>query len=480
MLKVLMAASEANPFAKTGGLADVLGSLPAALNKQGADVRVIMPKYESIDEKLRENIKHICYIYVKVGWRNQYCGIEQAQVGGVTYYFIDNEYYFKRSGLYGYGDDGERYAYFCRAVLEAIPYLDFTPDILHCHDWQTGMLPVLLEAQYRHMEGYHDIATMFTIHNLKYQGVYGVGDFKDWFSLGDEFFTSDKLEFHGGAGFLKGGLVYSKLLTTVSPSYAEEILYPYYGEHLEGFLNSRRSDLHGILNGIDYDEYNPKKDSLIYQTYAKSSLKNKAVNKTALQQELNLPVGEDIPMLALISRLVDQKGLDLIARVFEEIVSEDLQFVILGTGDEKYEKMFREASIQHPDKVSANLRFDNTLAHKIYAGTDLFLMPSLFEPCGLSQLISLRYGTLPIVRETGGLRDTVQSYDEETKEGNGFSFSNYNAHDMLYTLQRALSFYRKKTVWNNLRKAAMSCDYSWQNSAEKYMKLYLELKPELQ
>lgn len=478
MLKILMAASEAAPFAKTGGLADVLGSLPSALIKQGADVRVIMPKYRTIDPALRENISHNCYIYVRVGWRNLYCGIEQAEYNGVTYYFIDNEFYFGRDNLYGYYDDPERYAYFCRAVLEAIPYLDFHPDILHCHDWQTGMVPVLLEAQYRHQDRYRDMKTVFTIHNLKYQGTYGIKEMKEWFSLPDDYFTADKLEFYGASSFMKGGLTYSHRITTVSNTYAEEIKNPFFGERLEGILNARSGQLCGIINGIDYTEFDPQKDKLIFQNFSKSKLAGKAANKLALQKELGLTEDESIPMIGLISRFYDQKGLDLVDHVFDEIMTEDVQFVLLGTGDAKYEASFRDKENRYPGRVSANIKFDNTLAHKIYAASDLFLMPSLFEPCGLGQLISLRYGTLPIVRETGGLKDTVLSYNEATGEGNGFSFTNYNAHDMLYTIRRAVGICRKKTLLTKLRKAAMSCDYSWNNSAVKYIELYHELKPE--
>ncbi len=478
MLKILMAASEASPYAKTGGLADVLGSLPSALIEQGADVRVIMPKYKTIPEKLCEEISYRCHIHVDLGWRHLYCGIEQAQYRGVTYYFIDNEYYFKRDGLYGYDDDCERFAFFCKAVLAAIPSLDFIPDVLHCHDWQAGMIPVLLEAQYRKMDLYRGIASVFTIHNLRYQGIYGIENFKEWFSLSDYYFTNDKLEFYNAASFMKGGLTYSHKLTTVSETYAQEIKSPFYGEHMEGLLNARSKDLYGIVNGIDYEEFNPKKDSLIAQTFSKSNLTGKAVNKASLQKELGLTVREDIPVIGLISRLVDQKGLDLIACVLEEILNEEVQLIILGTGDRKYEDLFKEASRSHPGKVSSNIRFDNGLAHKIYAASDLFLMPSLFEPCGLGQLISLRYGTLPIVRETGGLKDTVISYNEVTKEGNGFSFANYNAHDMLYTIKRAIEIYHKKTVRNRLIKAAMSCDFSWQSSAGKYLELYHSMKPE--
>lgn len=478
MLNILMIASEAAPFAKTGGLADVLGSLPSALIEQGADVRVIMPKYRTIAEKLRESIRHNCYIYVRIGWRSLYCGIEQAEYKGVTYYFIDNEFYFGRDNLYGYNDDPERYAYFCRAVLEAIPYLDFHPDILHCHDWQAGMVPVLLEAQYRGIDLYRNMKTVFTIHNLKYQGIYGIKEMKEWFSLPDDYFTADKLEFFGAASFMKGGLVYSHLITTVSETYAEEIKNPFFGENLEGILNARSGQLRGIVNGIDYTEFNPLKDPLIYEPFSKSKLAAKTANKLALQKDLGLKEDEAVPMIGLISRFYDQKGLDLVDHVFDEIMTEDVQFVLLGTGDAKYEYSFREKMNRYPGKVSANIKFDNTLAHRIYAASDLFLMPSLFEPCGLGQLISLRYGTLPIVRETGGLKDTVVSYNEATGEGNGFSFTNYNAHDMLYTIRRAVGICRKKTLLGKLRKAAMSCDYSWNNSAGKYMELYHELKPE--
>lgn len=479
MLKILMAASEAAPFAKTGGLADVLGSLPKVLNDQGTDVRVIMPKYGTISNELHDKMQHVCEFYIKVGWREQYCGIEKAEYRGVTYYFIDNQFYFNRNGLYGFGDDGERFAYFSKAVLEAISLLDFIPDIIHCHDWQAGMIPVLLEAHYRHIDLYRYIKTVFTIHNLKYQGIYGIEQMKEWFSLSDDYFTEDKLEFYHNASFMKGALTYSHLISTVSYTYSDEIKNPFYGEQLEGLLKARSKDLKGIVNGIDYDEYNPAKDTLIYQNYTKSNMKGKDSNKTALQQELGLAVDETIPMIGLISRLVDQKGLDLIECVLNEILTEDVQFVILGTGDSKYEHMFWEAMQRYPGKVSANLRFDNTLAHKIYAGADLFLMPSLFEPCGLGQLISLRYGTLPIVRETGGLKDTVLSYNEASGEGNGFSFTNYNAHDMLHTIRRAIEICHKKTLRNKLRKAAMSCDFSWRSSAEKYINMYNQLQPEL-
>lgn len=477
MLKILMAASEASPFAKTGGLADVLGALPGALNRQGADVRVVMPKYHSIPADLRDRIRHSCHIYVDLGWRHLYCGIEQLEYNGVIYYFIDNEYYFGRAGLYGYEDDCERYGFFCRAVLEALPKLCFIPDILHCHDWQTGMLPVLLKTGY-HNAYYRGIKTVYTIHNLRYQGICGINEMKEWFELQDSCFSSEGLEFYGMGSFMKGGLIYSDIITTVSNTYAQEIKNAFFGEGMEGLLNARRDDLYGIVNGIDYGVFDPASDSLLYRNYTAADLSGKTVNKVRLQRDLNLEVGEEIPMIGIISRLVDQKGLDLIDCVFHELMSEEVQLVILGCGSWKYERLFADAVYRYPGRVSANIRFDDELAHKIYASADFFLMPSLFEPCGLGQLISLRYATLPIVRETGGLKDTVLSYNEETGEGNGFTFTNYNAHDMLYTIRRALSVYQCRPLREELRRRAMACDFSWSSSAEKYIRLYNGIKQE--
>ena len=507
MKKILMVTPEATPFAKTGGLADVAGGLPIALKKHGADVRVIMPKYEyagkskklirdeegelkeiqekkTLTEVLQENqivLEHLCQIDVKIGWRSLYCGIEQTVYQGVTYYFIDNEFYFKRDNCYGYGDDEERFAFFSRAVLEAIPYLNFIPDVIHCNDWQTGMVPVLLEAQYRGLELYRDIRTMYTIHNLKFQGIFGIQEMKEWFGLGDDYFTADKLEFYGAGSFMKGGLVYSNILTTVSDTYANEVKYPYYGERMEGLLKARENSFYGIVNGIDYDVFNPKTDPFLYQGnhYTKSNLKGKTAHKLLLQKKLGLEENADIPMIGLVSRLTDQKGLALIECVLDEMMEEELQFVILGSGDKKYEKLFQDAMGRYPGKLYAELGYNEPFAQRIYAASDLFLMPSLFEPCGLGQLISMRYGTLPIVRETGGLKDTITSFNEATGEGNGFSFANYNAHDMLFTIRRALEVYRKKTVRNKLIKAAMSYDSSWDKSAEKYMELYEMLRPTL-
>lgn len=476
MIKVLMVASEGTPFMKTGGLGDVIGSLPAALVALGVDARVILPKYKTIPEELRKDIHLLKVITVKIGWRNQYCGIEQADWKGITWYFIDNEYYFGREKVYGYGDEeAERYAFFDRAVLEALPHLGFKPDILHCHDWQTGMVPVFLKAQYAEYEYYHELYTVFSIHNLQYQGNFPPSILNDLLDLPADYDTPDRLEFNGAISFLKGGLVYADWLTTVSKTYADEIKHPFFGEKMEGILQQRSGSLEGIINGIDIIEYDPYRDPFIFARYNATDLSLKAVNKEGLQKLCHLKVRKEVPLIAMVTRLTPQKGLDLVAHVLDELMSQDIQMVILGTGDANYEELFRKASTQYEGRISANIRFDNILAHCIYAGADLFLMPSLFEPCGLSQLISLRYGTIPIVRETGGLKDTVFSYNDQTGEGNGFTFTHYNAHDMLYTISRALSLYQDQERWNSLIVQAMAFDASWNRSALQYDRLYKTL-----
>lgn len=473
MTKVLFVAAEAVPFVKTGGLADVIGSLPKELLKEGIDVRVILPKYGDIPDRYREMMTPVVTLDVPMGWRRQYCGIEQLEHQGVTFYFVDNEYYFKRRGLYGYYDDGERFAFYSRAVLESLRHLDFSPDVLHCHDWHTAAVHVLLNAHYRAF--YPRLRTVFTIHNLKYQGVFPPSVLSELLDLGSEYFTPDKLEFHGAVNYMKGGLAYADMLTTVSRSYAQEIQTPYYGEKVDGLLRARSHQLVGIVNGIDYDVYNPQHDEYIFMPYTWRSTKRKNQNKIKLQEHVGLPINPDVPVLAIVSRLVEAKGLDLIAHVFEEIISQDLQLVVLGTGESHYESMFQVAAYRYPEKVSANIFFDDALAHKIYAGADMFLMPSQFEPCGIGQLIALRYGALPIVRETGGLKDTVQSYNQYTGEGNGFTFANYKAHDMLYTIRWALGLYGDKQVWESIVKNAMKNDFSWRQSAKQYVQLYKTL-----
>ncbi|MDU0200058.1 glycogen synthase GlgA [Paenibacillus sp. MAH-36] len=474
-MKVLFAASEAVPFIKTGGLADVIGSLPKELIQQGLDVRVILPKYGGIPAKYRDAMTTAVTHDIYVGWRKQYIGIQVLQQDGVTFYFVDNEFYFNRSGVYGYGDEAERFAFFCKGVIETLPLLDFQPDVIHCHDWQAGMIPVLLKAHYQHLPFYSEIKTLTTVHNLKYQGVFSQSLFKELFGLSDDHFTGTALELHGGASFLKGGLLYADRITTVSQTYAEEIQTPYFGEHLDSLLRHRRDQLTGIVNGIDYEVFDPMNDPHLVSTY-RDSLPKKQLNKKALQERLSLEVREDVPMVALVTRLVQQKGLDLIQHVLPEILSLDIQLVVLGTGEYDYEEMFKQAALKHPDKVSAQICFDEALAHQIYAASDLFLMPSQFEPCGIGQLIALRYRSVPIVRETGGLKDTVLPYNEFTGEGTGFSFRDYNAHDMLHTIRRAVFFYKNdRDAWLKIQMNMKKGDFSWKKSAQQYIGLYKEM-----
>ncbi|SHK44843.1 glycogen synthase GlgA [Tepidibacter formicigenes] len=479
MIKVLYVASEAVPFVKTGGLADVAFSLPKELRKLGIDIRIVIPKYNSISDDFRKNMRFLKSINVEVGWRRQYCGIEYIEYENVPYYFIDNEYYFKRDsgyGIYGYYDEAERFSFFNRAVLEMIDSIEFKPDIIHCNDWHTGMISTFLKVHYKDKPNYKDIKTIFTIHNLKYQGIFSPEILGELLNLGTEYLNLDSLEFYGGVSFMKGGINYSDVITTVSNSYSKEIQTPYYGEQLDGLLRSRNKNLYGIVNGIDYKIYNPEDDKHIFKNYNINTIDKKLENKLKLQEYLNIPQKKDVPLIGMVTRLEDMKGLDLVIHILDELLSIDVQMVILGTGSSYYESILKDFENKCPNKLSVNILFDNSFAHKIYAGCDMFLMPSLFEPCGLSQLIALRYGTLPIVRETGGLRDTVNSYNEFTKQGNGFSFTNYNAHDMLYTIKRALRYYGDKKIWHKIIKNAMDGNYSWKNSACTYEELYKALK----
>lgn len=477
-MKVLFVASEAVPFIKTGGLADVAGSLPKALQQKGVDVRVIVPKYGAIPDHLAASMETIATFTVGFGWRKQYCGLQKAEADGITYYFIDNEFYFRRYGVYGYPDDPERFVYFSAAVVQSLYHMDFMPDVIHAHDWQAALVPFMLRTWYKHDAVIGSIPTVFTIHNLRYQGVFGKEQAKDLLGAGDELFGYRGIEFYGAANLMKAALEYSDKITTVSPTYAQEIQTSYFGERLEGLLRYRSGDLVGILNGIDTDSFDPMKDQAVKFPY-RDSLDKKRQNKTELQRELGLPERDDVPVIGIVSRLVDQKGFDLIAHVLQEILSEDVQLVVLGSGDPHFEGVFRWATERWPDKLKVWFGFNDGLARRIYAGSDMYLMPSLFEPCGLSQLIAMRYRTVPIVRETGGLKDTVQAYEEETGKGNGFSFSWYNAHDMLYTIRRAIKMYQDQNVWkkivNNIAKDDKKDDYSWAKSAKHYHKLYSDL-----
>lgn len=472
-MKILFAIGEADPFAKTGGLGDVGGSLPGAINQAGGKIRVIMPKYEGIPQELLANLKFVADFQVELGWRRKYCGLLEMEYEGVHYYFIDNEYYFKREKLYGYEDDGERFAFFARGVLDSLPHLKgFQPDIIHCNDWHTALIPVMLKEFCSCDPYYYNIRSLFTIHNLKHQGIFPREMLGDLLNLEGSPRARESLAFDGAVNYLKGALLYADQITTVSPSYAQEIQEPFYGEGLEQVLRDRREGLIGILNGIDYDRYNPETDPYIFANYA-TDLAKKNQNKKQIQKLLELPEGENIPLLAMVSRLDGQKGLDLLAHIMEELLQEDLQLVVLGTGEEKYETMLSHFAAQFPDKLAAKIAFDDSLAHKIYAGADLLLMPSLFEPCGLGQMIAMRYGTIPLVRETGGLKDTVFPYNQFTGKGNGFSFANYNAHEFLFTIQKALRIYRdNKMIWQKLQEEARQKDFSWRRSAREYFRLY--------
>lgn len=478
MKKVLFVASECVPFIKTGGLADVVGSLPKCFDRDEFDIRVIIPKYTAIDEKLKSKMNYITNFEIDLHWRKQYVGLFDMVYEGVRFYFIDNEYYFGGFNPYGnINEDIEKFAYFSKAVLSCLPILDFKPDIIHCHDWQTGLIPVLLKDIFSRNEFYRGIKSIMTIHNLKFQGRWDIDTVKDLSGLMSYHFTSDKLESYGDANYLKGGIVYADKVTTVSRNYAQEIKDSFYGEGLDGVIRSRQHDLVGIVNGIDYDEYNPQTDEFIeYKFNQRNFRKEKLKNKLELQKELGLEQNSKKMMIGIVSRLTDQKGLDLVDYVIEEICDEDVQLVVVGTGTEKYENLFRHYAWKYPDRVSANIYYSNELAHKVYASCDAYLMPSLFEPCGLSQLMSLRYGTIPIVRETGGLKDTVEPFNEYESTGTGFTFKNYNAHEMLDTIRYAKSiYYNNVREWNKMVDRAMLTDYSWKHSAKEYKDLYYSI-----
>ena len=477
MKNILFVASEGVPFIKTGGLADVVGSLPKEIDRQYYDVRVIMPKYSCMRQEMKDRMEYITSFNMDFDWKSMYVGLLKSEVDGVTYYFIDNEDLFNT--YKPYTDDPlfeiKRFAFFSKAVLSALPTIGFRPDLIHCHDWQTGLVPVYLKERFQDNAFYQGIKTVMTIHNLRFQGKWGVRDVEEITGLSGYYFTPDKLEAYKDANLLKGGLVYADAITTVSPTYAEEIKTPYYGEGLDGLLNARAHDLRGILNGIDYTDFSPDNDKKIPHRYNASNFRREKIkNKIDLQRELGLKQDEKCFMIGIVSRLTDQKGLDLIAYVMEEMLSQDaIQVVVLGTGEERYENMFRYFDEKYSDKLAANIYYSEDLSHKIYAASDAFLMPSLFEPCGLSQLMALRYGTLPIVRETGGLKDTVEPYNEFENKGTGFTFRNYNAHEMMHSVRYAEQiYYDHKRDWNHIVDRAMAADFSWKKSAGEYQLMY--------
>lgn len=480
MKKILFAASECVPFVKTGGLADVVGALPKAFDKEEYDVRVVIPLYGCIPEKYVNDFEYVGHFYMSAGYMMQwaYVGVMKYEYEGIQYYFVDNKTYF--GGSYPYGEmhwDIEKFCYFSKAVLSILPMIEFRPDIIHCHDWQTGIIPVYIKNEFQADEFYRDIKTVMTIHNLRFQGIWDIEYIRGLTGLQDWLFTPDKLEFMENANMLKGGLVYADAITTVSETYAREIQMPYYGEGLDGLLRARHEQLRGIVNGIDYEIYNPETDSKIYNNFnSENFVTEKVKNKLALQEELGLPVDASKYVMCIVSRLTDQKGLDLINCVMNQIADSGLQLIVLGTGEYWYENMFKYFAEIYPDRISANIRYSDELAHKIYAGSDSVLMPSAFEPCGLTQLIAYRYGTLPVVRETGGLNDTVEPLNEYEDKGTGFSFTNYNAHDMLHVIEYSKKiFEERKDLWNNMVKRGMEKDFSWAASKDKYVQLYEEL-----
>ncbi len=477
MKKLLFAASECVPFIKTGGLADVCGALPKEFSKDEWDIRVVIPNYTCIPEKFRSQFEYVTHFYMSCGSyiQNKYVGVLRYELDGITYYFIDNEEYF--TCQVPYGDiryDIEKFVFFDKAVLSMLPLIDFQPNIIHCHDWETGLIPVYLKNEFQGDPFFWGMKSMITIHNLKFQGVWDIETMQGLTGFSNGLFTPDKLEFKKDANMLKGGLVFADYITTVSDSYANEIQTAFYGEGLDGLLSARHFDMQGIVNGIDYQSYNPMTDEKIDVHYSAEDFRTKkSQNKEKLQQQLGLAVDKKKYMIGLVSRLTDQKGLDLINCVMDGIIDENTQLVVIGTGDSQYENMFRHYAWKYPDRVSANICYSDELARKLYASADAFLMPSLFEPCGLTQLISFRYGTVPIVRETGGLKDTVEPYNEYENTGNGFSFSNYNAHEMLAVINYSKHvYYDKKRQWNQIIDRGMNKDFSWNASREKYEALY--------
>lgn len=470
-MNVLYAVSEAVPFVKTGGLADVAGSLPKALCAEGSDTRVILPLYSVIDEKWRLKMNFRFFTYVNLGWRKQYCGVYTLEHEGIVYYFIDNEYYFKRENIYGSYDDGERFGFFSKAVMEILPLLDWKPDIINCNDWQTALIPIYISQDETGF--FSDVKTVFTIHNIEYQGRFGKEILSDVFSLSDELYRSGILRFENDVNLMKGAIYKTDHITTVSPSYANELRNPYFACGLHKVIEDNAYKLTGILNGLDTVRYNPMKDGLIAKKYGPRSFKNKRICKADLCRELGFDENSDAPIIACISRLVGHKGFDLVADSLDGIISRGARLVILGTGDEKFENYFREAEGRYKGVVSANIMYSEKRAAMIYAGSDMMLMPSRSEPCGLTQMIAMRYGSVPIVHEVGGLKDTVRPLPSETS--NGFTFFCYSAQDMLRAIDEALSTWQDKGKWQELMLRDMSEDLSWSRSAKEYINIYNSL-----
>lgn len=470
--KVIFVGSEATPFIATGGLADVLGSLPKAIAKNGNyEVSVIIPLYGNISDELKQQFKFLMNFNVAVGWRYQYCGVFYYEYQGVKFYFLDNEYYFKRDGnIYGFYDDGERFAFFSRACLDTIARLDIYPDVLNANDWQTAGTIIYLKGMYYGDEKFRRIKTIFTIHNIEYQGKFGMETYSDLFGFPDS--IKNFVELDGCVNLMKGAMEMTDILSTVSPTYANEIKDPYFAHGLSDIVNRNAHKLRGILNGIDVDYYNPKNDKYLFANYSLKDLSGKAKCKEELQKMLGLNVNKNIPIVAIISRLVSHKGLDLVRATLESLLQTEVQVVILGKGEVGYENYFNYIANCYKGKCVTIIAYNQELSRKIYSGADIFLMPSKMEPCGLSQMIASRYGTVPIVRETGGLNDSIKSFAFGNADGNGFTFHDYNAHDMLFNIYEAIKTYHNKESWDMLIKNVMEKDFSWDVSAKEYEKMY--------
>ena len=475
-MKILFATSEAVPFCKTGGLADVAGSLPQALAKAGNEVEVILPLYQRVADKWKDQMEFICHIEVPLGWRRVYCGLFSLEKDGVTWYFVDNEYYFKRDALYGHYDDGERYGFFSRAVISLLPALTFMPEVIHCNDWQTALVPIYLKDECVRWPEIRGIKTVFTIHNIEYQGRYGKETLEDLFGLAPGWFGDGTIAMDGDVNLLKGALMTCDAITAVSPTYAQELRYAFFAHGMESVIQRNAGKVHGVLNGLDMARYDPAKGVGLQSKFSVKDMSGKAENKSYLQKEMGLEKNPDVPVIGIVSRLVGHKGLDLIQKVFDQIMDLNCQFVVLGSGDWNYEQFFQQKREQYAGRMGLYIGYNEALANAIYAGSDLLLMPSKSEPCGLAQMIAMRYGTVPIVRETGGLKDTVHPYEAWCGAGNGFTFADYNSSDMLYVIRQAVSLYFDKPAeFNNLRKAGMTEDFSWDRSAAAYTEIYKKI-----
>ncbi|WP_407857755.1 glycogen synthase GlgA [Enterococcus hailinensis] len=475
-MRTLFVAAECAPFFKTGGLGDVAGALPKALKEKGTEIKVVLPYFTKIADQYKEQIQDLFSYEVNVGWRKQYCGVKYLSLKGIDYYFLDNLHYFDRPDLYGYYDDGERFAFFQLAVIELMEKINFIPDVMHLNDYHTAFIPFLLKEKYRWIQAFDSIHTVLTIHNIEFQGQYDQGVLGDLFGMGNERYEDGTVRFNDCVNFMKAGILYADRVTTVSPSYAEEIKTAEFGAGLDVILRMESGKLSGIVNGIDYEMFDPAKDPALFENYDAKHLAKKIENKVQLQKHLGLPVNADIPLVGIVSRLTYQKGFHLLLEEMENLMQFDVQLVVIGTGDPNFENQFRYFGEQYPEKTSINIAFDLSLAQKVYAGVDMFLMPSAFEPCGLSQMISMRYGTLPIVHEIGGLKDTVEPYNPITNKGTGFGFDNFQPFYLMNVLKQAIELYQNHSeIWQELMQQAMAKDFSWNESSQQYLALYQQL-----